>query len=65
MTVLNVLGRVPTDRITREARDIRFWRTVLALVAAVLFGVGWLAVAWTATAVKVGWQEGRKPHPVR
>lgn len=71
MAVLDVLGRVPTDRITREAREVRFWRTVLSLLAGVLFGVGWLtakafgvlwlSLAWTVTAVKVGWREGRKP----
>jgi uncharacterized membrane protein YedE/YeeE len=65
------LDRDRTTRITREARDIHFWRTVLAVLAGVLFGLGWvvakvfgvawLALTWTATAVRLGWQEGRKP----
>jgi len=58
-----------TERITVEARQIHFWRTVLTVVAGLLFGVGWVAakslaalwlvVAWCAAAVKVGWQEAR------
>jgi hypothetical protein len=64
-----VFQRVPVDEITVQARDVRFGRTVLTLVAAVLFSVGWiaskvlggiwLALAWSATAVKVGWVEAR------
>lgn len=67
----DVLDRVPVEQINRQAREIHFWRTVLTLFAGLLFGLGWLtakafavawlAMAWTATAVKVGWQEGRKP----
>jgi len=65
----SVLTRVPVDEINRQAREIHFWRTVATLLAGLLFGVGWctakafgllwLGVAWTATAVKVGWQAGR------
>lgn len=73
MTFLDhALDRVPVDRITREAREIHFWRTVLTLIAGLLYGIGWLTaklftglwlvVAWTVTAVKLGWQEGRKPN---
>lgn len=43
-------------------------RTVATALGAVLFAVGWLAgsVAWPAllwcgSAVRLGWQEGRKP----
>lgn len=71
MTFLDdVLERVPVEQINREARQVRFWRTTLTLIAGLLFGVGWLAakvftglwlvLAWSATAVKVGWQEGRR-----
>lgn len=62
-----ILDRVPVDEITKEAREIHFGKTVLLVVAAVLFGLGWVvgkacvvlwrAVAWSATAVKVGWRE--------
>lgn len=61
---------IPLDRIAAEARQIRFWRTVLTTLAGLLFGLGWLAakgfavvwlaVAWSSAAVKVGWQEARR-----
>lgn len=66
-----ILERVPVDRITARARDIHFWRTVLTLIAGLLFGVGWLVaklfivlwlvLTWSAAAVQVGWQEAREP----
>lgn len=62
--------RVPVARITAEARNVQFAHTALTLVAAVLYGIGWaagkvlgavwLVLAWSATAVKVGWQEARR-----
>jgi hypothetical protein len=43
-------------------------RTVATVIAATLFGIGWLASAaawpglcWCGRAVRLGWQEGRKP----
>jgi hypothetical protein len=62
-----VLERVPVDRIRAEARQIEFARTLLTLFAGLFFVIGWVAgrtwgaVAWSAAAVKVGWQEARKP----
>lgn len=60
---------VPVDRITVQAREIHFWRTVLTVVAGVLFGAGWLsykvlavlwlAACWCAVAVREGWRESR------
>jgi len=57
------------DRISAEAREVHFGRVLLTIVAAVLFGIGWvaykvcrtalLALAWCAVAVKVGWQDAR------
>ena len=71
----SLLERIPVDEITVQAREVHFWRTVLTVVAAVLFGLGWaaykvfavawLVLAWTAVAVKVGWQESRKAEAVR
>lgn len=68
---MTVFDGVLVDRITAEARQIRFWRTVLTAIAAILFAIGWtvgkvftvlwLAVTWSAAAVKVGWREARKP----
>lgn len=65
----NVLDQVPVGRITEEARRVRFGHTVLAVVAGVLYGLGWLAakafgvlwltVAWAGVAVKIGWVDAR------
>ncbi|MFI6681890.1 hypothetical protein [Kribbella sp. NPDC050470] len=65
----HVLDQVPVGRITKEAREVRFSRTVLAVIAGVLYGIGWLtaklfglvwfAVAWAGTAVKIGWTDAR------
>lgn len=65
-----VLERVPVDRITAEARDVRFWRTVLTAIAGLLYGLGWvtakaftllwLAIVWVGAAVKIGWRDARK-----
>lgn len=67
----DVLRRVPVEDINRQAREVHFWRTVLTALAGVLFGVGWLAakvvgvlwlaLAWAVVAVRVGWQDARKP----
>jgi len=69
--VANVLDRVPVDRITVEAQQVRVGRTLLTVIAAVLYGIGWvpakvlgslwLAAAWAGTAVKIGWTEARMP----
>ena len=69
-----ITERLDLDTITAQAREVHFWRTVLTLVAALLFGLGWvlaktfavawLAAAWSFTAVRVGWQEGRKTAEV-
>lgn len=65
-----VVERVPLERITAQARQVRFWRTVLTVIAGVLFAAGWLAakafalawlvLVWSVTAVRLGWAEGRK-----
>lgn len=67
-----LLARIPLEQITREAREIHFWRTVLTLLAGLLYGVGWvvgkalgvlwLAGAWVVAAVKVGYREARAPR---
>jgi hypothetical protein len=61
--------RVPLDRIEQRARHARPGRAVLAVIASVLFGLGWLAcktcavtwlaAAWCAAAVIEGWQTAR------
>jgi len=66
-----VLARVPLDAINEQAREARPGRTVLMVIAAVLFGLGWvtarafsvlwLAVTWSWTAVRVGWESSHGP----
>lgn len=64
-----VLERVPVDRITTQARQVRFGHTILTIIAAVFFSIGWvvakvwLAIVWCAVAIQVGWQEARSPAP--
>ena len=65
----HVLERVPVSRITEDAKQVRFGRTLLALIAGLLYGLGWLtakafglvwfAMAWAGTAVKIGWVDAR------
>lgn len=67
---LSILDRIPVDRINTEARQIQFGRAVLTLLAGLLYVIGWtvakvfaviwLALTWSWTAVKLGWQEGRR-----
>jgi uncharacterized membrane protein YedE/YeeE len=72
----SVAERIPLDRIEQRARSARPGRTVLVVIASVLFAVGWLAckvcsVAWLAlafsgSAVAEGWQSARtanRPRP--
>jgi hypothetical protein len=52
------------DRVNAEAKDVHFWRTVLTVVAAALYGIGWtigwvfkgiwLVLTWCFAAAKVG-----------
>jgi hypothetical protein len=63
---------VLTERITVEARKVHFWRTVLTVIAGILYGAGWLAykvlagtwfvLAWCGAALRVGWHEAHSTH---
>ena len=65
----SVAERVPLDRIEQRARQAHPGRVLLTVIAAVLFGVGWLAcracavtwlaAAWCASAVIEGWQSAK------
>ena len=49
-----------TQRITAEARETHFWRTVLTVVAGLLFGLGWItyktfAALWFGSLGHGGW----------
>lgn len=71
----SLLEQVPVDAITAQARQVRFGRVALTVIAAVLFGIGWLtarlfgalwlALAWTGVAVREGWRAGRTPRVTR
>ena len=67
----SVLDRVPVDEITQQAQQVKPGRTALTVVAAVLFGLGWvtarvfsvvwLAVMWCGVAVREGWRASHGP----
>lgn len=67
-----LLERVDIDRISAEARQVQIGRTLLTLMAAVLYVVGWITAkvligiwivaAWTFTAVRLGWQDAWSAH---
>ena len=67
-----VLDRFPVEEITREAREIHLGRTLLTWVAALLFGLGWLAfkvvavlwlaAAWVFVATRTGWRAAKVGH---
>lgn len=62
--------RVPVDKISEQAKDVRFWHTVATALAGLLWGLGWLTakafalvwlgLAWAVVAVRVGWADGRR-----
>ena len=59
------------DEITTQAKAVKPGRAVLTVIAAVLFGVGWvtarvfsvvwLAVMWSGVAVREGWRASHGP----
>lgn len=63
--------RIPVDEISEQAKHAKPGRTLLTLVAGLLFGLGWaaaklfavawLALCWSWTAVRVGWQAAHGP----
>jgi hypothetical protein len=74
MTALDtMLDRVPVQRITTEAREIHFRRTALTLLAGLFWLLGWsvgkaftavwLALAFVAVAVRIGWSDARPTSP--
>lgn len=65
-----LLERVPVDRINRQAVQVHPGRVLLAVLGGLFYAIGWaaakgvavlwLAAAWVAVAVQVGWQDGRR-----
>jgi len=66
---MTTIDLIPVERITAQARQVRFGRTLLQVIAWLLVGVGklaywplaglWFALVWCALAVKLGWRESR------
>lgn len=65
------LDAAPVDQIASQARQVKFWRTVLVVVTFVFFAVGWAAAqAWFAVvfcvfAVREGWQQAHAAQVTR
>jgi hypothetical protein len=69
--VTTLTERIPLDEITGQARTVRPARTALTLIAAVLFGLGWItarvftvlwfSVMWCGVAVREGWRASHGP----
>lgn len=69
---MSLLDRMPVERITAQARDVRVGPVVLSIVASVFFAIGWLAfkvcalawlaVVWCAVATREGWREAQVSH---
>jgi hypothetical protein len=65
----SLLERIPLDEITVQARQVRFGRTLLAVVAFLLISAGktagyaWLVPVWCVLAVREGWREVHPPQP--
>lgn len=67
------LDRLAVDRITHQARDVHFGRTLLTLLGSMFFALGWLAFkvaavlwlacVWCAVAVREGWRTARGVSP--
>lgn len=64
-----MLQQATVDLIREEARALTPVRSLLTLIAAMLFGLGWcvakafgvvwLGIAWSLAAVKVGWKSAQ------
>lgn len=70
---MTVLDFVPVERISEQARQAQFGRTIRVLIAALFYGLGWItsktcvaawaAVAFSAAAIKTGWVDARPARP--
>lgn len=64
-----ITERIPLDEITAQAREVHPGRTILTVIAAFFFALGWLtaktfavlwlALAWSAVAIREGWREAQ------
>lgn len=63
--------RIPLDDITTQAQQVRPGRAALTVIAAALFGLGWvtarvftvlwLSAMWCGVAVREGWRASHGP----
>jgi len=61
------------DQITKQARQVHFWRTVAGLIGGIIFIIGWLtakvftllwfASVWCALAARAGWRDAKGMPP--
>jgi hypothetical protein len=63
VTLLN--ERIPLERISAQAKEVQFSRTLITVIAFFFYAIGWtvaklwLSLAWCAVAIKVGFEEGK------
>jgi hypothetical protein len=68
MMATNLLDRVPVERISADARQVRLGRALLVLLVGIFWAVGWLAgkgtlaVGFAWVAVRTGFDEARNPE---
>lgn len=59
-----ILDAVPVEQIRADARQVRFSRVLITVIAGFFFAIGWtaghtwLAVVFCAVAIRYGWREG-------
>jgi hypothetical protein len=71
----SITRRADIDRITAEAVNVRVGRSLLTLIAALLYLVGWtaakvsyglwIALVWSFTAIRIGWQDAQTTSRLR
>lgn len=65
----SIAERIPVDEISDRAREIHFAKTMLTIVAALFYVIGWivgkvwLGFVWCLVAVKVGFMEAKNGRP--
>ena len=65
----SITARIPVAEVSRRAHQVKFGKTLLAVVTGILFGAGWLVakvfstawlvLAWVATAARLGWENAQ------
>lgn len=67
MTTTAILDRIPVDKVTRQAAEVRTGHALLSVIAAFFYGIGWLAgrvvpcLMWCAFAMREGFRAAHGP----